>query len=204
MDKFNTQQFEVDINHIFPNPWNPNRQNDETFDKEKQSITAFGMIDPILVREKEDGTYEIIDGEHRWRACLELGFTKMKVESIGKIDDSSAKLLTINLNNLRGKDDIFKRAALLKEINLNQLSLLFCGEEGAKEEMKLLDFDFSQFEKTQVTEEEQDKMIEAGKLALSLSNKLRQIHNEVNNTELKLLIEGYFDWFNIFQGKLKK
>ena len=39
----------------------------------RESIRKHGVLEPILVRPKEDGGYETISGERRWRSCCELG-----------------------------------------------------------------------------------------------------------------------------------
>lgn len=45
--------------------------NDDTLDELAESIKQHGVLQPLLVREKsgEDGRYEIIAGERRWRAA---------------------------------------------------------------------------------------------------------------------------------------
>jgi len=85
-----------------PNPWNPNRQDDFIFERELASIQRFGFVDPILVR-KLDDWFEIIDGEHRLRACRQLGITEIPIIDLGDVDDDDAKQLTIVLNETRGR-----------------------------------------------------------------------------------------------------
>ena len=61
---------EIDINHIEPNRSQPRKQFSETALEElAQSLRQYGMIEPVVVRQKED-YYELIAGERRWRACL--------------------------------------------------------------------------------------------------------------------------------------
>lgn len=103
------------------------------------------MLGSILVREI-GGHYEILDGEHRWKYAKELGYKELTVESIGEIEDSKAKILTVMLNNLRGKDDIEKRAIILESLNEGQLQLLPFTAEEIENEKKLFKFDFSQYE----------------------------------------------------------
>ncbi len=63
----------VEVGKLHPNPWNPNRQDARTFEAERESIRNYGFIDPVTVREHPtiNGEFEIIDGEHRWRAATE-------------------------------------------------------------------------------------------------------------------------------------
>jgi len=45
----------------------------ESLDELADSIRAQGLVQPIVVRPVEDGVYEIIAGERRWRACQLAG-----------------------------------------------------------------------------------------------------------------------------------
>lgn len=92
----------VPVTDIHPNAWNPNRQDDFMYAKELASIRAFGFVSPLIVR-AIDGLYEIIDGEHRWKAAKELGMKEVPVWSLGAVDDETAKQLTIILNETKGR-----------------------------------------------------------------------------------------------------
>ena len=92
----------VSVDRIRPNPWNPNRQDAFIFEKEKASISEFGFVVPITCRTL--GSYfEVIDGEHRWKAAKELGYSEVPVISLGVVDDETAKQLTIILNETKGQ-----------------------------------------------------------------------------------------------------
>lgn len=65
---------EISVSDIRPNAYQPR----EDFDEEAlasltESIRALGLLQPILVREHEQGGYEIIAGERRWRASKRAG-----------------------------------------------------------------------------------------------------------------------------------
>ena len=151
-NNFTTEKKKVDIKLVRPNPWNPNTMSKEMFEKAKHSLKELGMLGSILVREV-CGIYEILDGEHRWKAAKELEYTEITVESLGEIDDQKAKVLTVMLNNLKGKDDLEKRAAIFKELNENQMSLLPFTKEEIENEIKLFNFDFSQYQRQEKIEE---------------------------------------------------
>jgi hypothetical protein len=146
MNDFRTVKKTVPIDEVMPNEWNPNVMDPTTFEKEKKSIKELGFMGSILVRDYF-GHYQILDGEHRWKAMKELGYTEITVETVGEISDQVTKMLTIHLNNLRGKDDIFKRAAILKELSDGQLELLPWSKEEIENEKKLVSFDFAQYDK---------------------------------------------------------
>jgi ParB family chromosome partitioning protein len=63
------------INRIKPNPRQPRTTFDEQTLKElADSIRDRGMLQPIVVRGTEDGQFEIVAGERRWRAARSAGF----------------------------------------------------------------------------------------------------------------------------------
>ena len=60
---------EVEIGRIRANPLQPRKQFDETAIEElAESIRERGVLQPILLRETEQG-FEIVAGERRWRAA---------------------------------------------------------------------------------------------------------------------------------------
>ena len=204
VEKFPVVRLEVSVESVFPNKWNPNIQTDLIFKKLVETIKQIGFIDSVLVREIDEGAYEIIDGEHRLKAAQELGYKKVTIDNLGKIDDSRAKALTVIMNNTRGQDDILKRAQILKEIESGQLSLLPFDEKQIEEEIKLLDFDFSQFEVEDIEDEDKERAKKILQTCLSLERLLRQLHNSSKNVKLKLLIEQYFEWVKVFQVSVDK
>lgn len=109
----------VRLDQLQPNPWNPNRQDAETFAKEKVSLRRFGFVVPIIVRpipKTDPILFEIIDGEHRWKAANELGMEYVPIFSVGPISDHEAMQLTIVLNELRGKPEEAKLGEVLKNL----------------------------------------------------------------------------------------
>ncbi len=79
--------------------------------------SRFGFTLPIIVRELGKGKFEIIDGEHRWRAAKELLMPEVRVVNLGVVPDEKAKQLTILLNELGGSPDQVRLADLLRDIN---------------------------------------------------------------------------------------
>ena len=65
---------EVDIRSIVANPNQPRREFDpEALEELAESIRQIGVIQPITLRKMDDGTYQIIAGERRWRASQMAG-----------------------------------------------------------------------------------------------------------------------------------
>lgn len=68
---------EIDIDLIMPNPDQPRtRFTEQALDELAQSISANGVIQPIVLR-RSGGKYEIVAGERRWRAAQRAGLRKI-------------------------------------------------------------------------------------------------------------------------------
>lgn len=70
----------ININFIKPNKDQPRKH----FDEEKLaelaiSITQYGVLQPIIVSDNGDGTYQIIAGERRYRASIMAGIGEVPV-----------------------------------------------------------------------------------------------------------------------------
>ncbi|MFB9989885.1 nucleoid occlusion protein [Bacillus benzoevorans] len=65
----------VPIDDIIPNRFQPRTIfDDEKIEELSRTIHTHGIIQPIVVRPLEDGGFEIIAGERRWRAMKKLGW----------------------------------------------------------------------------------------------------------------------------------
>lgn len=65
---------DIDINRISPNPDQPRRMFDEeSIDELATSIRELGIVTPLTLRLSDDGDYQIIAGERRWRAAKLAG-----------------------------------------------------------------------------------------------------------------------------------
>lgn len=106
----------VETRLLKPNAWNTNSVGASNFDKLKESIDKLGFFKPILVRELDDGYFEILGGEHRWRAALEAGMPEIAINSVGKVSDSIAKQMSIVDNERYGEDDQMALQRLIEEL----------------------------------------------------------------------------------------
>ena len=106
----------VPIAQLRPNPWNPNSMDDSMLAMERASIEKFGFVSSLLVREAEDGEFEIIDGEHRWRIARQLNMEELPCWSVGKVSDLVAKELTLALREIHGEHDPVRVQAILRDI----------------------------------------------------------------------------------------
>jgi ParB-like partition proteins len=117
----------LDISKIIPPQWQPRRK----FDQEKllqlaESIKQTGIIEPLIVTPKEDGNYEIICGERRYRAAVMANQTTVPV--IVKFLDTKQKILLSLIENIQREDlnpveeaEAYKK--LIEEFSLTQEEL---------------------------------------------------------------------------------
>lgn len=86
---------ELDIDLIDPNPEQPRtRFTDKALDELSQSITANGVVQPIVVR-RLDSRYQIVAGERRWRASQRAGLRKIPAVVREVSDDKLLELALI-------------------------------------------------------------------------------------------------------------
>jgi len=82
----------AEIDKVRPNNWNPKEKGTDEYETVKRGIELNGLKQPVRVRENEG--FEIIDGEQRWRACKELGYTHVIIYNEGVVADKLAKEMT--------------------------------------------------------------------------------------------------------------
>jgi ParB-like chromosome segregation protein Spo0J len=69
--------------------------------KLKAYLQREGFVEPLVVRPLDDG-YQILGGYHRWEIAKELGHKTVPCVVVD-LDDKRAKILTINLNEMKGE-----------------------------------------------------------------------------------------------------
>src|SRR5512142_3156754 len=68
----------------------------------RQSITDKGVLEPILVRPREDGRFTIISGERRFRAAIEAGLAEIPCIEMDVADNELLEIALVE--NLQRKD----------------------------------------------------------------------------------------------------
>jgi ParB family transcriptional regulator, chromosome partitioning protein len=97
-----------EVQHLRTNAIVPNRyQPRQTFPPQElaeltASLKQSGLLQPILVRRKGDGMYELISGERRWRAAKEAGLETIQAIIRNCTDEESIVLALIE--NLQRQD----------------------------------------------------------------------------------------------------
>ncbi|GAB3819921.1 ParB/RepB/Spo0J family partition protein [Micromonospora zhanjiangensis] len=111
---------EIPVGSIMPNPRQPRQVFDEdALEELKTSIEQVGFLQPIVVRQLDDNSYELVMGERRWRAAQAVG----------------REVIPAIVRNT--KDDAMLRDALLENIHRANLNPL---EEAAAYQQLLEEF----------------------------------------------------------------
>lgn len=116
----------VKLELITPNPNQPRKQfNDTSLNELAKSIKEYGILNPILVR-KKDNLYEIIAGERRYRAAKIAGLTEIPV-IIKEVEDSKiaelALIENIQRENITPMEEAKTYDEILKNGNLTEQQL---------------------------------------------------------------------------------
>jgi ParB family chromosome partitioning protein len=94
---------EISVEAIDPNPFQTRTVMDETQLAElAASITANGVVQPILVRPQANGRFQLIAGERRWRASIQAGKETIPA-LLRQVSDEQAMEITI-VENLQRAD----------------------------------------------------------------------------------------------------
>ena len=106
----------ISISKITPNKKQPrkNFQNKEMKEL-SHSIKTQGLIQPIVVRELDNDSYEIIAGERRWRACQLAGLHSVDCV-VMKIDEENIYELALIENIQRENLNIIEEAKAYKQL----------------------------------------------------------------------------------------
>ena len=94
---------EIPVGDIDPNPHQPRVHFDEEALAElADSIRELGVLQPILVRPAEDGRYQLIAGERRWRATRRAGLAT--VPAIVRATDDVTSVEQALVENIHRED----------------------------------------------------------------------------------------------------
>jgi ParB family chromosome partitioning protein len=114
----------LNIDQIKPNPYQPRKEfNPEALQELTSSIKEKGVIQPILVRKKKDGEYELIAGERRLRAAKLLKLNKIPAIIKDVNDDETLALSLIENIQREGLNPVEEACAyqeLITKFNFTQ------------------------------------------------------------------------------------
>ena len=106
----------VPITSIVPNTYQPRKKfESESLEQLADSIREIGVLQPLIVRPNEDGTFELVAGERRWRASQIAGLTEVPVIVRRTADAESLEQAIVE--NLHREDlNSLEEAAALRQL----------------------------------------------------------------------------------------
>jgi ParB family chromosome partitioning protein len=115
---------EVAVELIRPNPAQPRKRFDqESLQALADSLAERGVLQPVLVRPRPGGSYELVAGERRWRAAQLAGLDTMPALVQHRDDDASLEVALVenmareDLNPVEAARAV---AALVEELGLTR------------------------------------------------------------------------------------
>ena len=165
--------------------YNPRQLSKEQFQQIKDSITRFGIVDPIIVNSNKDRKNIIIGGHQRVKVALEMGIDAVPCHFINLTRDKERELnIRLNKNTGEWDWDILAGAFDVDELiewgfSEEDLQILQCGYD---EEFTLPDGDREPIQ--QMTFTLADEQAEEIKMALKIAsadNKAETFGNENGN-----------------------
>ena len=94
----------VKIKDLKPAEYNPRMMNEKSAKDLEESITEFGLVDPIIVNSNKDRKNIIIGGHQRYNICKKMGFEELPVYYLD-LPLEAEKELNLRLNKNVGEWD---------------------------------------------------------------------------------------------------
>lgn len=158
----------IDISKITDFPDHPFKvRNDEKMKEMVKSVKEYGVILPVIVRPKEDGTYEMISGHRRKRACEFAGIQQIKC-IVKNLTDDEATILMVD-SNIQREEILPSEKAFAYKMKL----------EAMKHQGKRVDL-----EETETSDPMGWKLESANKLGMEVGESMTNIRRYIRLTYL--------------------
>ena len=105
----------IKIEQLEPATYNPRQISTKQFNDLKESITKFGMVDPLIVNKN---SYTIVGGHQRYKICKQLGYKEIGC-IILDLNKEQERELNIRLNKNTGEFDM---DILANEFDIEELT----------------------------------------------------------------------------------
>lgn len=132
----------IKITDLKPAEYNPRRISDDDYQKLKNSISTFGLVDPIIVNLKNmhivggHQRYDVLLDEHMLDNDFLAELPMIRLGDVGFVftdtelsirDDDHEKALNLALNKISGEWDNDKLAEVLEELELSPIDIQLTG-----------------------------------------------------------------------------
>ncbi len=108
----------IPVDNLFADIHNPNVMSKTNFLKLLRNIGISGLYEPLIVRPigKKEDKYQIINGFHRAKALVELGYRNIDCV-VWYVDEYQKNIQLLTLNRLCGKDNLSKKVDILSQLS---------------------------------------------------------------------------------------
>lgn len=106
----------VKVADLVKAPWNYKKEDDRKQRKLVAGIRRHGQVETIIVRELKGGKLEVVNGNHRLDAFVELKMDTVHAFNLGPVSQARASEVAISTNELRFEKDDVKLAGLIRDI----------------------------------------------------------------------------------------
>ena len=106
----------VPVELLHPNPNNPRKHfAEEDLESLAKSLRDKGLLQPLVVRPRPDGGFEIVAGERRWRASQRAGIHEVPV-LIRELDDKETLEIALIENIQRSDLNVLEEAKAYRQL----------------------------------------------------------------------------------------
>ena len=108
----------IPVGQVEANDYNPNVVAPPEMELLELSIREDGFTQPIVVWQREDGRFEVVDGFHRCKVGRKLGLSHLPcvVLNRGEDDRNERMAATIRHNRARGKHQIMEMSKIILDL----------------------------------------------------------------------------------------
>lgn len=202
------KEIKLPLRQIEPNRNQPRKQFDEERIAElAESIKQYGVIQPIVVQQKEDKLYEIVVGERRWRAAKLAGLKEVPVIIKNYAEQELAEIAlveNIQREDLNPIEEALAYRRLIQEFHLKQ-------DEVAQKVAKSRSVITNSLRLLKLTDKVQQMLVDGSlsighaKVLLSLENSERQEFVAEHILEAQLSVRETEEYIkNLLNSKEKK
>lgn len=178
------------IDSITPSPFQARKTfSQQDIQKLAVSILQNGLLQPISVRPMADGTYQLIAGERRWRACKMAAMSTIPA-LIYYFEDEKTAALSLLENLQREQLNPFEQARALRDL----LCLWNCTQEAGARRLGIAQPTLANKLRLLTLDDEQEKIcVEAGLTERHARAVLRLPDGEMRTRALKAIVQNSYN-----------